>query len=447
MGKLDKPGYPLPDGELGEDELACTIVYYPDRPEYRQALVSSLFYLATWRAWERDTDKRGKDAAADWKLANDLTLECLYMSCFEELQANVAAILALLQLQDNCCDDNTTWGESDEFETDIVPDVGDSPDYYGETEVDDWDDWRGHVCFNAHAWVDELILQAGNIEAGLEFGGTTIALIAGAIVGISFFVVGGVVAMPFVYAAVAGIVGVIASTAFDDAADDLEAARDSIVCAFLQGTSVADAVENALGSGAVWDLFYSLLDYDSAVAIIYEGGDGDNYLDDETSDACLLCGEAAEYLMEYKWPDSDDWKGWNHNTGDSIASGNPDYAPEIRYNSPLGFIRLSTPSIAIRLGVSDEPDREYSIHKITFDYKMDEVHTEKLVFQSRTHSGLGWAYPVEFDNVKVWTTGQILWEPARLLQDGGGIQFLASGGPGGFAHIDNVRIFIDTEIV
>ena len=43
-------GYLLPDGDLGDDEIACTVVFYPDREEYRAALQGSLAYLATWIA-------------------------------------------------------------------------------------------------------------------------------------------------------------------------------------------------------------------------------------------------------------------------------------------------------------------------------------------------------------------------------------------------------------
>ena len=91
------PDYPLPEGELGEDEIVCQLVYLPDRPEYWQALLTEIHFLATWQAWERDDDKRGKDAASNWREAFELTMECWRMTCLEDLQANVASILALLQ--------------------------------------------------------------------------------------------------------------------------------------------------------------------------------------------------------------------------------------------------------------------------------------------------------------------------------------------------------------
>jgi len=45
----------------------CIRVYVPDDPLYIAAFFGSLEYLTTWLAWQRDTAKRGKDAAAVWK--------------------------------------------------------------------------------------------------------------------------------------------------------------------------------------------------------------------------------------------------------------------------------------------------------------------------------------------------------------------------------------------
>ena len=67
-------GYLLPDGEAFTEEMACALVFYPDKKEYRQALGGSLGYLSTWLAWERDDDKRGSDAAREWKIALVMTM-------------------------------------------------------------------------------------------------------------------------------------------------------------------------------------------------------------------------------------------------------------------------------------------------------------------------------------------------------------------------------------
>ncbi|GAH56285.1 unnamed protein product, partial [marine sediment metagenome] len=275
---------------------ACQLVYLPDRPEYWQAFLGALSYMTTWKAWERDDDKRGKDAAENWREAFELTMGCWRMTCLDDLKSDVAAILAVLQLQLQCCDENSTYGESSEYETDIIPGVGDDPETYGETEVEDWDEWTEYLCYQANEWVDELILQAGNWEVYLNAGGATIGLLAGSIVAISFFVVGGFVSVPILMLAFAGIAAGMTATLFSDAADDIEAARDDIICAIMLGGDVGYAVEQALSSGASWDLFYTLIDYESAVSILYEGGDGETYLEPDTDDSCN-CEQLGEFLV------------------------------------------------------------------------------------------------------------------------------------------------------
>jgi len=271
-------GYLLPAGELSAEELACMLVFYPDRREYRQALLGSILYLGNWLAWERDDDKRGKDAAGAWKLANNATLECLEMACFEELQANVAAILAYLQSQVSCCDDSVTWGPGTEFTTEIEPGEGDAPTHYGQTAVEDWDEWKEYLCHNANLWVDELINTATNIEAALDIGAMSIGVFSSGLAAISFFVIGGAFPVSVLMIGVAALIAGMTANLFSDAADDIEAAREDIVCAIMWGASLSDAVEDAITLPQAWSLFYQYVDYESAAAILYNGGDGETFL-------------------------------------------------------------------------------------------------------------------------------------------------------------------------
>ncbi|GAH39857.1 unnamed protein product, partial [marine sediment metagenome] len=119
-------GYPLPSGEAFTDELACLMVFYPDKPEYRQAFFGAYFYLSNWLAWERDPDKKGADAARAWKLAVEATMECIEMntcetilSLLEEIRNNTGV---------NCCD---------------VVDITDGDQY-----TDDVEDGEGNVPQN-----------------------------------------------------------------------------------------------------------------------------------------------------------------------------------------------------------------------------------------------------------------------------------------------------------
>ena len=212
------------------------------------------------------------------------------MACLEQLQSDVSAILAFLQQSVPCCGDNITYGDSTTYTTIIIPGDGTAPAAYGETAVSDWDEWLEYLCHNANIWVDELIRAALTIGVALDTGGTSIALVASVLTAVAFIVVGGVLTLPFLAVIVAGLAANVSATIFEDAAVDLEDARDSIICAILSGRSVSDAVEDALSSGTAWDLLFSQIDYDSAVAILYEGGDGETYLESETDETCsCLC--------------------------------------------------------------------------------------------------------------------------------------------------------------
>lgn len=194
MTKTIPPGYPLPTGDLGDDDIVCQLVFLPDRPEYWQALVGALSYMATWRAWERDTDKRGKNAAANWREAFELTMECWRMACLQDLQDDVAAILAIMQLGQSCCDEQDVTN-GDQYTDRVVDGVGDVPqniiDAGYASGVSDWAGFDDYKCMISHVIVDQLPAKL------LEFSEivTPLGVVAGGL------------------AAVAGIIAVIFSTA------------------------------------------------------------------------------------------------------------------------------------------------------------------------------------------------------------------------------------------
>jgi len=68
--------YALPQ-DVEPEGLGCVRVYYPDNPGFLRALLSAVSYLGNWYAWERDDEKRGKDAAASWRVAYNQTVEDL----------------------------------------------------------------------------------------------------------------------------------------------------------------------------------------------------------------------------------------------------------------------------------------------------------------------------------------------------------------------------------
>lgn len=286
MTQKNHPGYPLPSGSLGEDEIVCQLVYLPDRNEYWQALLGAISYMATWKAWERDSAKRGKDAAANWREAFELTMECWRMTCLDDLTQTVTDILELLQTRKDCCDDNITYLPQPEAETEIDPGVGDPPDYYGETAVADWDEWHEYLCFSAHKYVDYLVHVGDQLNEATAAGSLYIGLIAAALSLLAASGIGLPIAFLLAAAVTSGIILSVTLSTFSESGESIEASRTSIVCAIMHNYGLADAVELALESGLDWDLFYQFIAYDTAMAVMLEGGYEGEYLPAELLDTC-----------------------------------------------------------------------------------------------------------------------------------------------------------------
>jgi hypothetical protein len=238
----NQPGYPLPDGELGDDDIVCQLVFLPDRPEYWQAFLGALSYMSTWRAWERDDDKRGKDAAANWREAYELTMECWRMACLDELQDNVAEILAIMQLGNSCCDEQDIT-DGDRYTDRVVDGEDDVPqniiDAGYASGTSDWDGFDDYKCMIAHVTVDQLEARLREIQDIVDRTGPYLA-IAAALSAITAVIVatGGLV---LVFGLIAGVGTVsalyYALTEFGsvaDLADDVATNHDELVCAIYE---------------------------------------------------------------------------------------------------------------------------------------------------------------------------------------------------------------------
>lgn len=304
------PGYPLPSGDLGEDEIVCQLVYLPDQPEYWQALYMALAYFATWRAWERDEGKRGKDAASDWRTALELTTECWRMACLDEITDRMDIIIDLLGNQMSCCG-TTTIGPIITVVTNIEPGVGDDPTEWGETEVADWEEWTEYVCYHAHVYVDSLISGARAIDTAIALGSYTIDFFVGIMNFMQYLGLDQVLGLNQVMLVYEDFRNENdLSGWFTPLADKFETARVDIVCAIVQGGSLSDAVEDAIDDNAVWSLFYDRTDYAAVQALIYEGTvDGSGYLAPIRRDDCDTCGytqQTDEDLYIY-WEQVESW--------------------------------------------------------------------------------------------------------------------------------------------
>jgi len=68
----DGAGYKIP-AVIDPGSARCIRVYVPDDPDYLAAFWGALSYMGRWVAWERDSDKKGKLAAAVWRRWIDIS--------------------------------------------------------------------------------------------------------------------------------------------------------------------------------------------------------------------------------------------------------------------------------------------------------------------------------------------------------------------------------------
>jgi hypothetical protein len=263
-------GYPLPPGDASEDELECCIVFYPKRDAYRRALMGSLDYLATWIAWERDSEKRGQDAAASWKLANIQTWECTNMGYCDDLATTLQALLAATQALECCGEQDFTDGE--QYTDDVVDGVGDVPqniiDAGYATGPTDWAGFDDYKCMISHLAVDHIesffreILPHIN-ASGIVVGGVGVV---GALLGAILVIVGLPISAGIILAlgsasAIWYWITEYGQSAVQDVADGIATNHDALACAIYNGDGVGDAIDDF--NAKVDDLFGAI----DAVAI------------------------------------------------------------------------------------------------------------------------------------------------------------------------------------
>lgn len=249
MAQNNQPGYPLPAGELGEDDIVCQLVFLPDRPEYWQAFLGAYHYMTTWRAWERDEDKRGKAAAANWRAAFEMTMECWRMACLEQLQQDVSDILFELRNQDCCNPIDPTDG--DQYTDDVEDGVGDVPQPiidagYAE-DAADWDGFDDYKCMIAHVVVTSMESKfrkmAPHVDAAAMVAGgiASIAIIISAVWtgGLSLLLAG-------LISSLGGVAlfydAMISGSALETLADKIATNHDELVCAFYESDGLSGSL-------------------------------------------------------------------------------------------------------------------------------------------------------------------------------------------------------------
>lgn len=263
-------GYLLPSGDASEDDLECCIVFYPARDEYRRALMGSLDYLATWIAWERDSEKRGQDAAASWKLANIQTWECTNMGYCDDLATTLQALLAATQALECCGDQDISDGEL--YTDDVVDGVGNVPqniiDAGYASGPTDWAGFDDYKCMISHLAVNHIETFFREIAPFVSSSGVVIGGIGvvAALLGAILAIVGLPISAGIIVAlgASAGIwtwISTYGKTAVTDLADEIATNHDALACAIYDGDGVADAIDDF---NAEVDSLFSAID---AIAI------------------------------------------------------------------------------------------------------------------------------------------------------------------------------------
>lgn len=243
-------GYPLPDGDAFEDDVECLMVFIPARDEYRRAFRSALDYFSNWVAWQRDTEKRGRDAAHSWELANYQTWECYDMNV-------CTTMLSLLtEIRDNtgiyCCDP-VDISEGDQYTDEVTDGVGDVPqniiDAGYATGVSDWTGFDDYKCIISHLMISNMKAQTEKILSYTDTAGAIAGGVAALAAIAAVILTGGGAVL--VFGIILGIVGAaglytafaeLGEAGLSDLVDDLETNHDEMACAVYNADGSAGAV-------------------------------------------------------------------------------------------------------------------------------------------------------------------------------------------------------------
>jgi hypothetical protein len=243
-------GYPLPPGEAFTDELACMMIFIPDKDEYRQAFFSAYFYMSNWLAWENDPDKKGKDAARAWKAAVEVTLGCIEMNICEIM------VDLMTQIRDNtgiyCCD-VVDISDGDRY-TDVVEDgEGDVPQNIIDAGyADDAADWAGfdaYKCMIAHLMVDNMTAQLEKInsymvEPSIILGGipTLLAVVTTIFIDFLSALVYSVAVGASLSAQLSVALALLGKTGLESLIDEMGEHHDALACAIYNSDGVDGSV-------------------------------------------------------------------------------------------------------------------------------------------------------------------------------------------------------------
>lgn len=457
-------GYLLPDSAYTED-MACTLVYYPDKPEYRRALLGSLAYLATWIAWEKESEHKGIDAALSWKIALDLTVECWQMACLEQLQDDVAEILAIMRIPPSCCEE-TDVTDGDQYTDRVVDGVGDVPqniiDAGYASGASDWAGFDDYKCMIAYMTVDQLSARTLKLvpyvnAAGMAFGGVaTIAAIAAVVFGT------GGLALVFGLVMATGAVALLYENLMEGDLLVILAAkvvtnRDELACAIYNadgdvGALVAlnDKIDELFTSAEAlllknWNLGPTLKAF---YAGRYDQQDIAEILNDagyDLGDFTCDCDQIGEFMVFCDFNDGT-LQGWENNSGFMDPTGG--IGGSYSYRATYGqnhWIGLSTGGLFDIVSESRSGVSVALIHRLKFSYRMTIAGVHQVLAQFYHDGGHEEHF---FEDFAAFTEEEIIFDPPleSTYQTQAAVQIVVVTGATGYLHLDNVTIDFDLLI-
>jgi hypothetical protein len=377
--------------------------------------MGSLDYLATWIAWERDSGKRGQDAAASWKLANIQTWECTNMGYCDDLATTLQALLAATQALECCGEQDITDGS--QYTDDVIDGVGDVPQNIIDAGyADDASDWTGfgdYKCMISHLAVDHIETFFREISPFINASGIVVGGIGvvGALLGAILVVVGLPISAGILVAlgASAGIwtwISTYGKTAVLDLADEIATNHDALACAIYEGDGIADAIADF--NDKVDDLFSTIeataikaVGFEPQLKAMYSGRYQQDDIAEKLSDlgyattgyACV-CGEEEDpptgwhleyplliHFREWNWC-INEGSSYNPATGILNIQFTPTGAPQ--FDMKARFDRLAWHGYVIDVLSYDLPSTVHEIgHMMT-----STVFYETHVVPGETYAGI-----------------------------------------------------------
>jgi hypothetical protein len=460
------PDYPLPSGELGEDEIVCQLVYLPDRPEYWQALITELHFLSTWQAWERDPEKRGKNAASNWRDAFELTIGCWRMACLDQLQDDVAAILELMKLPHSCCDGGD-YTDGDQYTDRVEDGVGDVPQNiidagYAE-DAADWDGFDDYKCMIAHVTVNNLEEGLRKIVPLIDTTGAVLGVVA-ALAGIIAVIVGtGGLAIVFGIVAGIGATSLLyqAITDFpllENLADKVETNNDALACAIYNADG--DAAALVALNDEIDELFTAPealvlknMNLSPVLKALYSGRYDQQDIADQLLDAgydlddfdceCIELGEFSQFT---DWETGED-EGWDTNSGDVLADVGRDdsFGYKATFTSS-GPAKMFSHSLLNYAGHTEHSEGDKVIvNRVRWSMEFTAINASRLHLVLH---GSGGDDTTIYEGELVHTWYEKIFSPGIEILDGSAraVMFVGVGSFSAF-HVDEVTIDFDIDLV